>query len=167
MGDEQISSNGQASLADLIFDLCVNFLMYALLILVMYMMVRFYLEEDFEFDESQRRYEVVNLSAHDDTSKGETESANSGDEVKDAEDGGHFLPNIGEASSSPSSSGVKPPPKKMSSFLNLNEWGEPDGTKEEVIQRAIFCAAGLNVCFVIWGLLQERCLLYTSPSPRD
>ena len=158
MGDEQISSNGQASLADLIFDLCVNFLMYALLILVMYMMVRFYLEEDFEFDESQRRYEVVNLSEHDDTSKGETESANSGDGVKDAEDGGHFLPNIGEASSSPSSSGVKPPPKKMSSFLNLNEWGEPDGTKEEVIQRAIFCAAGLNVCFVIWGLLQERML---------
>ena len=102
MGDEQISSNGQASLADLIFDLCVNFLMYALLILVMYMMVRFYLEEDFEFDESQRRYEVVNLSEHDDASKGETESANSGDGVKDAEDDGHLLPNIGEASSSPS-----------------------------------------------------------------
>ena len=50
---------GQASLADLIFQLCVNFLMYALLILVMYMMVRFYLEEDFEFDERYRSVSTV------------------------------------------------------------------------------------------------------------
>ena len=41
------------------FQLCVNFLMYALLILVMYMIVRFYLEEDFEFDERYRSVSTV------------------------------------------------------------------------------------------------------------
>ena len=47
------------------------------------------------------------------------------------------------------------------SFLNVNEWGEPDGTKQEVIQKAIFCAVGLNASFCVWGLLQERILTQT------
>lgn len=164
MVEQESELNGQASLADLIFDLCVNFLMYALLILVMYMLVRFYLEEDFEWDESQRQYEMVSVSESEDGQGGK-------EDAKGKDDDGGFLPNMGESagsataiqggmdtgSSSSIGSDGKPLTKK-SSFLNLNEWGEPEGTKEEVIQRAIFCAAGLNICFVIWGLLQERML---------
>lgn len=166
MADQESGLNGQASLADLIFDLCVNFLMYALLILVMYMMVRFYLEEDFEWDESQRRYEIVSTSGTEDVQRGKA-----GDNLKGKDGDGDFLPNIdgsagpaiytegGMESGNSSGTGSDGKPlRKRSSFLNLNEWGEPEGTKEEVIQRAMFCAAGLNVCFVIWGLLQERML---------
>lgn len=53
--------------------------------------------------------------------------------------------------------GSKSPPKNRS-FLNLNEWGEPEGTKQEVIQKVLWCSAGLNIVFVCWGLLQERIL---------
>ena len=148
MEGDEMGNNGQASLADLIFDLCVNFLMYALLILVMYMMVRFYLEEDFEFDESQRQYDLIKVSeAFADASDGASSEHDSKGELLGHEGEGDFLPNINDQNSSSLSDG-KPKLKKKSSFLNLNEWGEPEGTKEEVIQRAIFCAAGLNICFV-------------------
>ena len=36
--------------------------------------------------------------------------------------------------------------------------GRAWGTEQEVIQRAVFCAVGLNACFVIWELLPERML---------
>jgi adenosine 3'-phospho 5'-phosphosulfate transporter B2 len=156
------SNYGKANLADLLFDLSVNFLMYALLITVMYMMVRFYLEEDFEFDHAnQRQYEMVNTS-------GEIESAAAGgsnvdgglESIKESNDEGGFLPSLEslEGKIAETVGGTNKGLKRQASFLNLNEWGEPEGTKEEVIQRAIFCAAGLNVCFVFWGLLQERML---------
>lgn len=45
--------------------------------------------------------------------------------------------------------------------MNLNEWGEPEGTKQEVLQKVAICATGLIVCFSIWGLLQERMLTQT------
>ena len=159
-------SVGQASLADIIFQLCVNFLMYALLILVMYMMVRFYLEEDFEFDESTRRYSSVSIGEEEndksyDSDGVEIEMA----EVDSVEAGtpGDIvtaMPSLirGMFSGTSNSLGKSSPLKKAGSFLNLNEWGEPEGTKQEVIQRAVFCAVGLNACFVIWGLLQERML---------
>ncbi len=155
---------GQASLADLIFQLCVNFLMYALLILVMYMMVRFYLEEDFEFDE---RYRSLSTVEEDNDKSLEAEGAEIempamegvGDAGGEAETPSSIVAAIPTlikgmfASDTPSKLN-----KKKGSFLNLNEWGEPEGTKQEVIQRAVFCAVGLNACFVIWGLLQERML---------
>ena len=141
---------GQASLADLIFQLCVNFLMYALLILVMYMMVRFYLEEDFEFDE---RYRSVSTVEEDNDKSLEAEGAEI--EMTAAEGGG----DAGGEAETPSSIVAAIPTlikgmfssdtpskvnKKKGNFLNLNEWGEPEGTQQEVIQRAVFCAVGLN-----------------------
>lgn len=50
--------------------------------------------------------------------------------------------------------------KRDGSFLNVNEWAGSEGTKMEVIQRVAFCALGLNVCFCIWGLVQERMLTF-------
>ena len=159
---------GQESLADIIFQLCVNFLMYALLILVMYMMVRFYLEEDFEFDESTRRYSSVSMGEDEgeksfETGSAEIEMTEADGEILEAETPGNIVAAVptlikgifAGASDSPGKVSLQ---RKASSFLNLNEWGEPEGTKQEVIQRAVFCAVGLNTCFVIWGLLQERML---------
>jgi hypothetical protein len=47
------------------------------------------------------------------------------------------------------------------SFLNVNNWGEPVGTKHEVLQSVFFCGLGLHISFLIWGLLQERMLTQT------
>ena len=50
---------------------------------------------------------------------------------------------------------------ETSSFLNVNNWGEPIGTKHEVLQSVFFCGLGLHVTFLLWGLLQERMLTQT------
>jgi cytochrome bd-type quinol oxidase subunit 1 len=39
-------ARGEANLDDIIFTLAVNFLLYVVLIIVFYMLVRFYLEEE-------------------------------------------------------------------------------------------------------------------------
>jgi ABC-type multidrug transport system permease subunit len=39
-------SRGQANLSDLLYTLSVNFLLYVVLIIVFYMLVRFYLDEE-------------------------------------------------------------------------------------------------------------------------
>jgi len=57
-------------------------------------------------------------------------------------------------------------PKRMpigrqSSFLdfhNFKEYSDQGRTKNEVLMTVIFCAIGLNVSFLIWGVLQERML---------
>jgi adenosine 3'-phospho 5'-phosphosulfate transporter B2 len=112
------------------------------------MLVRFYLEEETSSEHHHHRgYAPVPLDEENDVelvssksgiteSKGETE-----DDV---------------TSSLPSKEQIK----RDGSFLNVNEWAGTEGTKMEVIQRVIFCAFGLNVCFCIWGLLQERLLTF-------
>ena len=132
-------NRGQANLSDLLYTLSVNFLLYVVLIIVFYMLLRFYLDE--ETVHKDGGYAKLPTSAEDD------------DDVDN--DG-----SISDAKASISESET-PPIASDGSFLNVNEWGEPDGTKQEVIQKAIFCAVGLNVSFCIWGLLQERILTQT------
>jgi len=230
-----------ANLAEIIFTLCVNFLMYVVLILAFYMLVRFYLEEDAEFDDNHKDYaalsnarsgtKAIPSEKHVDDSDGllegeaerdsevkrksstqgaaggsvEMSSFASSIEIEEsaqnraiaALDGSRLggggggsvgMKKMGVSRSkqhapTDSESEVEADADDMSaalkasgtgtgtrtgavtatgaaggSFLNLNEWGEPDGTREEVVQRAIFCAIGLNVTFCIWGVLQERML---------
>jgi adenosine 3'-phospho 5'-phosphosulfate transporter B2 len=233
------------NLADILFTLCVNFLMYVVLILVFYMLVRFYLEEDFEYDERSGMYSPVPrdlVSDNDELSDSEgkvptrkTKSSDQGggelemlhqvgisgskidafdakNNVKDlarmdmrastatnrglgskldeeatpaetetgSQEGGSYLlqrsssdslwdsmaPNPSDAASSGtgfeggsgSGSGSSGMMSLLSTFLNPKEWGETEGTKQEVVQRAVFCAIGLNVTFCAWGVLQERIL---------
>ena len=40
------ANRGQANLSDLMYTLSVNFLLYVVLIIVFYMLVRFYLDEE-------------------------------------------------------------------------------------------------------------------------
>lgn len=135
--------NGQANLDELFYELCVNFLLYVVLIIVFYMLVRFYLEEDTTYNSYAR------VSTEDDSN-----ISNSSKEEQRADSP---RPTAVTAASSSSSSDVS----SLSSFLNIHEWGEPEGTKEEVLQKVTYCSAGLIVSFCIWGLLQERILTQT------
>lgn len=141
---EEVSNRSDANLADIVYQLSVNFLLYVVLIIVFYMLTRFYLEEETSTDLDG--YTMVSTSDDTDhelqqsseTATGKQHSANKDPQNKDGAD-----------------------PKKPSSFLNINEWGEPEGTKQEVIQRAFVCAAGLIISFSVWGLVQERMLTQT------
>lgn len=130
-------SRGGGNLGDIMFDLSVNFLLYVVLILVFYMLVRFYLEEETAIHPSG----YVQVPTEDD---GDAETT--GVAKMEVESG-------------------KPPRKiqrsASGSFLNINDWGEPEGTKQEVLQRVMFCAVGLIVSFCVWGLVQERILTKT------
>lgn len=145
-------SRGQANLSELLYTLSVNFLLYVVLIIVFYMLVRFYLDEETSHDVG---YSKLPMEADDDD---ELEKQG---EISDPAEG-----LIKEGLSSTAATGIASTTSGhhrtgSGSFLNVNEWGEPEGTKQEVIQRAIFCAVGLNVSFCIWGLVQERILTQT------
>lgn len=128
----------EVNLADILFALSVNFLLYVVLIVVFYMLVRFYLEEETNISDTARgSYVAVSTNDLD----APIDDRSSTEEKAESKVGGKV--------------------KKSGSFLNINEWGEPEGTKQEVIQRVIFCALGLNVSFCIWGLAQERILTQT------
>jgi solute carrier family 35 (adenosine 3'-phospho 5'-phosphosulfate transporter), member B2 len=136
---EQVTYRGTGNLGDIIFDLSVNFLLYVVLIVVFYMLVRFYLEE-----ETMTRpvgYATVPTEEEDvvDQSVDEEQSKEGGKPI----------------------TSTRMKRTNSGSFLNINDWGEPEGTKQEVLQRVLFCAVGLNVSFCIWGLVQERILTQT------
>lgn len=138
--DSPFVDRKQANLADIMFAMSVNFLLYVLLIIVFYMLVRFYLEEE---TSSPQGYKIVPQ---------DEESEEEG-VIKDQAS----KPSEGSSASSSTSASTA----KATTFLNLNEFNEPEGTKQEVIQRLIFCAAGLIISFTVWGLVQERILTQT------
>ena len=145
------SSRGEVdNLADIFFTLSVNFLLYVVLIVVFYMLVRFYLEEE-TITKEGGYVRVATEDAEEETGGGDGAISDSSGlpvskEISDVTD---KRPDI------------KTKKVPAGSFLNINEWGEPDGTRQEVMQRLAFCAVGLNVAFCIWGLAQERILTQT------
>lgn len=126
--------------------IAVNFLLYVTLIIVFYMLVRFYLEEETSAD-SHLSYAPLPVEDEDDNKNKEVELVQSDTDTEEI---------IQETKNNEKKPGIK----RVGSFLNVNEWVEPEGTKMEVIQRVIFCAVGLNISFSIWGLVQERMLTY-------
>ena len=98
------------------YTLSVNFLLYVVLIIVFYMLVRFYLDE--ETSHNDGGYAKLPTSPEDDD---------------EAENDGEISDTVEK-----SATRVGSPQKGADgSFLNVNEWGEPDGTKQEVIQEQI------------------------------
>lgn len=146
VGQTTVVSRSDANLADIIFMMSVNFLLYVVLIIVFYMLVRFYLEEEVEINEREG-YARVSTKDDDDHSK-ESASQPTGEDAPKSKINVESL---------------EPPARvrRTSSFLNINEWGEPEGTKQEVLQKLLICAVGLIICFSIWGLVQERMLTQT------
>lgn len=159
---------GQENLSDLLYTLAVNFLLYVVLIIVFYMLVRFYLDEEtIQHKEGGNGYaalstieEDVDMDQEEEIGNTkEEEEPNISDSENDTRNNSKEPKNI--SSSKPHMGGEKGRGTGDRAFLNVNQWGEPDGTKQEVIQKCIFCAVGLNVSFCIWGLLQERILTQT------
>ena len=138
----------QGDLGEVINSLCVNFLLYVVLIIVFYMLMRFYLEEETITTEN---YIYQN---------GQTELEILQSEPVSADGNVEFVSMKTEVDMSPISP-QKNVAVRTGSFLNVNEWGEPLGTKHEVIQSVFFCAFGLHCTFLLWGLLQERMLTQT------
>lgn len=124
----QAATRGADNVGDIFYTLSINFLLYVVLILVFYMLVRFYLEEDTTHAQSIARKGYARVSTSD-----EVEGADSEEPAKDTKT-------------------VNAP------FLDMNAWGEAEGTKQEVFQKLSVCAVGLVVTFSIWGLVQERML---------
>jgi adenosine 3'-phospho 5'-phosphosulfate transporter B2 len=174
------SHRGDASVGDIMFDLSVNFLLYVVLIVVFYMLVRFYLEEATDSDgTAYTSYTPVPVLDEEEESEEVREGVNGVDtkhigelniprqeieipstaldvEIEQSDDellGGDKTSQF----EVPTSTGIR----RVGSFLNVNEWVEPEGTKMEVIQKVLFCAGGLIVSFCIWALLQERILTHS------
>lgn len=139
MDGDRVVQRGDDTLGEIFFALSVNFLLYMVLIIVFYMLVRFYLEEETDSKEGYVRV------ATDDT-EDEKEQTSPLEIEKDNDESEKTLSLKG---------------KRTGSFLNINEWGDFDGTRQEVVQRVVFCAVGLIVSFCIWGLVQERILTQT------
>lgn len=159
----EVTNRGQGNLADIFFTLSVNFLLYVVLIVVFYMLVRFYLEEETQTKEggyflvpTEEEEEVVEQEMY--VRNGDNDIAEEPALIQDAK------VEASPVSTNDDTSKLNSPltkSKRTGSFLNINEWGEPEGTKQEVIQRVFFCAAGLIISFCIWGLAQERILTQT------
>lgn len=114
--------------------LCVNLLLYTVLIIVFYMLTRFYLEEETSSEGCRAEYTPVKTVDPDEPETLKMEdSVGSGDDTSGAS-------------------------RTMGTFLNILDFAEPEGTKQEVIQRVFFCAFGLHMSFCVWALLQERML---------
>ena len=139
-----------SSLDEIFFDLSVNFLLYVVLIIVFYLVVRFYLEEDTSSPRSNGYVPVVTEDLDDSNTDKTDNNSDNNNNNKSLE--------IENNSDNNNNNVVFEKTKRSNSFLNINEWGEPEGTKQEVIQRVFFCALGLVVSFSIWGVVQERIL---------
>jgi solute carrier family 35 (adenosine 3'-phospho 5'-phosphosulfate transporter), member B2 len=134
--------------------IAVNFLLYVTLIIVFYMLVRFYLEEETSSDGSPSHLSYAPLPIVDDESESEGLDEDNKNTTATTASTKELIEEA--TNNNPKKNGIK----RVGSFLNVNEWVEPDGTKMEIIQRVIFCAVGLNISFSIWGLVQERMLTY-------
>jgi adenosine 3'-phospho 5'-phosphosulfate transporter B2 len=129
----------------------VNVLLYSVLILVFYMLARFYLEED------------IHDAAHPEYSRVSTEDLDEVEEPQNAMYPMEVDASAGKETHNSGSSAAKKPVTKSAGFgvLSVLDISEPEGTKQEVIQRVVICSAGLHISFCIWGLLQERMLTFS------
>jgi hypothetical protein len=160
----------RSNLDQIFYSMSVNFLMYVVLIITFYMLIRFYLEEDTVLDEGWNTH--PHERAQQDPERSASEAAcllyeEEGNENEGKEERkkspilGSGVPRID--TSTESNSGSNEDKGFMSRFIphipvNFAEWGEPSGTKQEVIELVVFCSLGLLVSFGAMGLFQERIL---------
>lgn len=141
-----IVRGADVNLDDIIFTLAVNFLLYVCLIIVFYMLVRFYLEEETSHD----KYVKQSLGYAEVSTEENLEMEYTSTSINDVPDD-----ESADKSLSPKSL------KRQASFLSANDIADPEQTKQEAIAKIIFCGVGLNITFGIWGLVQERILTQT------
>lgn len=143
------------SLDQVFFKLSVNFLLYLAFITIFYLLVRFYLEEP--TSSTNNKSSNIKYSALPTEVKENEEMDTQLD--TDIEES-HIEPSTTDPTSPPANDTITEEESRgrKGSFLNINEWGEPEGTRQEVLQQLLFCAVGLCFTFCIWSVLQERIL---------
>ena len=163
-----------ANLGDLFFDLCVNFLLYCALIIVFYMLVRFYLEEDTDIDTKGGGYEALNTEEHDDYEDEDDKE----DEIKIQKEMKKVkeLLEIEEPTlvEEPNETKIDPESNnnihhpitiKHSKHTDKTEPTSGEETRKDTLQRVLYYGLGLNIIFSILGLVQER--IITQPYDGD
>lgn len=169
---ESASPRGNNNLADIMFDLSVNFLLYVVLIIVFYMLVRFYLEEDTSISHATSEgYSLVSTEDDDEAKVGDDEALKASAAAPAAENMENVVLDVVDdsvADAKPAEPATGAPTlassgKRVRSaeFLNLHDVPDVPDTKQEVLQRLVVCSAGLIVTFAIWGVMQERMLAQT------
>mmetsp|Transcript_6774 Transcript_6774/g.10212 ORF Transcript_6774/g.10212 Transcript_6774/m.10212 type:complete len:501 (-) Transcript_6774:350-1852(-) len=146
-----------------LFILATNFLLYVCLVLITYLVSKLYLESNHSWDFLEGTSFTVVPPSRENSIPADM---NAEDEEEDGEQ-----PKKDEAD--PSKGGGM---KRSASGSSLGEllgeiegWeprksatGAPTmGTKNQVLSQLAFCAVGLNACFLVWGVLQERMLTQT------
>lgn len=155
MGDPRVA-RGEANLDDILFNLAVNFLLYVVLIIVFYMLVRFYLEEETSHApqslNEKNGYSLLNSDEVDDSTETITPNEIPDEEMEIVDEPSKIIKLESKRIE------IRPLHRSKSSFLNINFRDEHEGTKEQVMMKLIYCGVGLNICYGIWGILQERIL---------
>lgn len=149
------------NLADIMFDLSVNFLLYVVLIIVFYMFTRFYLEEEVEIV-PRDGYSLVPIEDEEDDELIKDAATATVDETKDTAE--QLKQRSSSTKNQTAETAVRSPRTSMSKiqdFLNVQTPTEEMGTRQEVIQRLVICSLGLVIIFTIWGIVQERILSQT------
>jgi len=168
----------QMTLDDILFTLSVNFLLYAVLIIVFYMVVKYYIDDkDYSYlyndkvlndhvsqENNQTRaggYSALRTEDFVDADSGEQQSnAIENDKNDGTRSNSNNNNNNNNNSSSRSSSSDGKSQIEMTNsqkiFLNLND--EEKLTKEEAFTKLAFCSGALWISFGVWGLVQERLL---------
>ena len=144
LGSLSVGRRGRVNLGEVLDTLAVNFLLYVVLIIVFYMLVRFYLEDGYV---EPQKVEILNENALDNEDQDETE-----DEP--------LIHLEISSNKTPAENITSIPYITCLELVSSNDWKIQEGTKQEVMQRAIFCALGLIGTFCVWGLLQERMVTY-------
>ena len=167
-GSQSKSSNSSPTIDEVFFKLAVNFLLYVAFITIFYLLVKFYLEEEVTNEGglgnlgvsySALPSEILEneemdsqLDSNKDKHSHERENNKSFElNLEDKDEEYNILHSEGKEEEEEIE-------KERTSSFNINEWGEPQGTRQEVFQQLLFCSSGLIFIFSIWGLLQERIL---------
>mmetsp|Transcript_29950 Transcript_29950/g.39375 ORF Transcript_29950/g.39375 Transcript_29950/m.39375 type:complete len:487 (+) Transcript_29950:58-1518(+) len=149
--DEAMSENDAG---EEVYILCTNFLLYVALVLLTYLVCKLYLESNHSWDFLEgtdfkiaptESYEVF-PTIHEEGEDEEAPQKKEGDEETP-----DSLPEMKRVSSA-----------SLSEFLDYTKWDDNVvGSKKEVLSKLTICVLGLNISFIIWGVLQERMLTQT------
>jgi len=143
-----------------VFILATNFLLYVALVLLTYLVCKLYLETNHSWDFLEGT--DFKIAPRDSFCNVQDESENE-EEAPDAQASTPTQdPQEGTAGELPR----RPSLNSLSDFLDHTRWDEEVvTTRKEVLSKLMIATLGLNISFVVWGILQERML--TQPYSGD
>lgn len=128
-----------------LFVLATNFLLYIALVILTVLLQRMYFPDSLQEAEQSRRQREHDK---DPVEEVEMEPLTSSEVPLD------HLPSQVEQPQMRRSSSLS----EMASLIDFQNFNQQHMTKNQVLGRLLHCALGLNLSFLIWGILQERML---------